>query len=353
MGTHGLFFGYVAALILFFAFVPETIAQERPEPRVDVRIGHDEADAVLPLLAKGEKGQAITDTDWQQIFASEGYVRLKKRELAMSRPFAEADFKTFAMDPVLMTRRAAMAEMLAQWKNLEVTRPARLALAYLPANAHIRAKIYPVIKPRSNSFVFDLPDDPAIFLFLDPAVTREKFENTLAHELHHIGFGTGCPTPAVMAKIARLPANRQKLLKWIGAFGEGFAMLAAAGGADVHPHQVSVPDDRARWDHDLANFNADLGTVERFFLDLDAGKLSEQAETETAGSFYGVQGPWYTVGWQMAVVIEKTFGRQRLIEVICDQRKLLSNYNQAVKTYNRRNHTQLALWSPELIKKLH
>jgi hypothetical protein len=352
MGTHGLFLGVVGALILFFAIVPAAQAQAKRNPRIDVRIVTDEADAVLRLLEKREKGQEITDTDWQQIFGSEGYVRLKKRELAMSRPFTEPDFKTFAMDPSLLARRAALADTLAQWKKLEVVRPARLALAYLPVNAHIRAKIYPVIKPRSNSFVFDLPDDPAIFLFLDPAVTREKFENTLAHELHHIGFGTGCPPPAVTTKIERLPANRQKLLKWIGAFGEGFAMLAAAGGPDIHPHQVSLPADRERWDHDLANFNTDLRIVERFFLDLDAGKLSEQAETETARSFYGVQGPWYTVGWQMAVVIEKTFGRKRLIAVICDQRKLLSTYNQAVKKYNRRNHTQLALWSPELIKKL-
>ncbi len=30
-------------------------------------------------------------------------------------------------------------------------------------------------------------------------------------------------------------------------------------------------------------------------------------------SYFGVQGPWYTVGWQMAVIIEKQLGRERLI----------------------------------------
>ena len=47
--------------------------------------------------------------------------------------------------------------------------------------------------------------------------------------------------------------------------GEGFAMLAAAGGPDIHPHAVSDAKERARWDHDLANFNEDLKKVESFF----------------------------------------------------------------------------------------
>jgi hypothetical protein len=53
--------------------------------------------------------------------------------------------------------------------------------------------------------------------------------------------------------------------KLIGAFGEGFAVLAAAGGPDVHPHAVSSPDERARWDKDMLNFNEDLKKVETFF----------------------------------------------------------------------------------------
>jgi hypothetical protein len=35
-------------------------------------------------------------------------------------------------------------------------------------------------------------------------------------------------------------------------------------------------------------------------------------------SFFGVQRPWYTVGWQMAVVIEKTMGQDVLIASMCD-----------------------------------
>src|SRR5262249_30856916 len=152
-----------------------------------------------------------------------------------------------------------------------------------------------------NSFVFDVRGDPAIFLYLDPTVSHEKFENTVAHELHHIGYSSSCPSPAAAREIATLPPNPQGVVKLIGAFGEGFAMLAAAGGPTVHPHAVSNAEERARWDRDVANFNNDLKTVEEFFLAILENRLSKEEIQKTASSFLGVQGPWYTVGWQMSV----------------------------------------------------
>jgi hypothetical protein len=246
-----------------------------------------------------------------------------------------------------------LAATLTAWKETNAGRAGAKALAYLPGSATIRAKIYPVIKPRDNSFVFEIRENPAIFLYLDPKVTKEQFENTLAHELHHIGFGTACPTPDAIAANKKYSPAMQKVLRWTGAFGEGVAMLAAAGGADVHPHAFSASEEKARWEKDLANFNRDLKTVEQFFLDLEAGRLSEEKELETARSFYGeAQGAWYTVGWQMAAVIEKSLGREKLIEAFCDPRRLLPVYNEAVEKYNRQNKTPLAAWSKVLTAKL-
>jgi Putative zinc dependent peptidase (DUF5700) len=146
-----------------------------------------------------------------------------------------------------------------------------------------------------------------------------------------------------------LPANAQLVIKLIGAFGEGFAMLAAAGGPDTHPHAVSSQEDRARWDKDVANFNDDLKKVETLFINIMENRLTQDEVQETAFSFFGVQGPWYTVGWKMSALIEKTFGRAKLIECICDQRKLLATYNRAALKKNRRLREALALWSPAVI----
>jgi hypothetical protein len=81
-------------------------------------------------------------------------------------------------------------------------------------------------------------------------------------------------------------------------------------------------------------------------------RLTEDQIQETASSFFGIQGPWYTVGWEMSMLIEKTYGRPKLIECICDQRKLLPTYNKAAAKHNRRSRERLALWSASLIKRI-
>ncbi len=316
---------------------------------VNVHLVTDEAEAVLTILAKRRADQPISEADWQRVFTSEGYVRLKKRETSLKRSFEDADFKTFVLSDELAKRSRALEETLTRWKRADISGAARLALAYLPKEAHIRAKIYPVIKPRENSFVFEVKSDPAIFLYLNPEVSREKFENTLAHELHHIGYGSSCPSKKASDEIAKLPQKTQTVIQMIGAFGEGFAMLAAAGGPDIHPHAVSNTEERARWDRDMANFNDDLKKVEKFFLDVYEDRLAEEQIQNTGASFFGVQGPWYTVGWKMSVLIEKTYGRAKLIECICDQRKLLATYNKAAARHNRKSRELLATWSASFI----
>jgi Putative zinc dependent peptidase (DUF5700) len=321
------------------------------DDRVNLRLDTSEAEAVLSILSKQRAGGTIGDSDWQRLFNTEPYVRLKKREAAMQRTFTDDEFKKFVLAPQLAAREGELRRTLAQWSKADLAKSAQGVLAYLPADARIRAKIYPTIKPRTNSFVFEVESDPAIFLYLDPAVTPRQFENTVAHELHHIGFAS--------VKRAELPADTpasvHDALGWMGAFGEGFAMLAAAGGPDVHPHAASKPEDRARWDRDLANFNQDLRTLERFFLQvIDGGFPSKEEEQKTAYSFFGTQGPWYTVGYKMAVTIERHQGRAALIDAMRDPRKLLALYNTAAIENNRTagSRSKLEPWFAELLRKI-
>ena len=343
----------LVTLTLCAVLLPTLLSASDPPaaaPAVDVRFVTDEAEAVLAILGKRAKGEAVSDEDWRRLFATEGYTRLAQREASMKRPFTEGDFKAFVLSDDLLQRAGALGETLAAWTRAAPDAAARRVLAYLPAGARIRAKIYPVIKPRDNSFVFEVKTDPAIFLYLDPKMAPEKLENTLAHELHHIGYGTVCPPPAAAAEIERLPPGARSAARWMSAFGEGFAMLAAAGGRDVHPHAVSPAADRERWDRDVARFPEDLRAVERFFLDLIASRLDETAENERGFSFFGeTQGPWYTVGWKMAETVEGTLGRDRLIADACDPRKLLASYNEAARRRAIQRETPV-LWSDDLLR---
>ena len=169
--------------------------------------------------------------------------------------------------------------------------------------------------------------------------------------MHHIGFST--VEHESESRYKDLPANVKETLEWMGGFGEGFAMLAAAGSPDVHPHAASSAEERERWDHDMANFNQDLKTVEKFFLDILDGRLkTEQEMNEVGSSFFGVQGPWYTVGYKIAVVIEKRYGRAVLIDCMQDPRLLILRYNAAASDINKSGKETLVLWSPELVHKI-
>lgn len=312
---------------------------------IEIRMISDEADAVLSALAKRAEGKSLEEADWDRIFHSEGYQRLVKREHSLHRPLGEAQFKTFFLNDVLPARAAALRQTLAQWKALDVGLAGQKALAYLPAGAKIQARIYPVIKPASNSFVFE---GNAIFLSLDPAKSPGMVENMLIHELHHIGYGSVFPAAAVKTALQALPEGTRRAYDWISAFGEGMAMLAAAGGPDIHPHALSPAADRARWDRDLAQFDPDLRKVEAFLLAVARGRLQGEAAQSQGMAFFGIQGPWYTVGWRMAVTIEKAFGRPVLLGCMQDPRLLLPTFNRAVLARKE----VLATWSPELIQVL-
>ncbi len=47
-----------------------------------------------------------------------------------------------------------------------------------------------MIKPFSNSFVYEMSTDPYVFLYLDTAMTKPAFENTVAHKRYHIGMSS-------------------------------------------------------------------------------------------------------------------------------------------------------------------
>jgi hypothetical protein len=162
-------------------------------PLVEVRLVTDEAEAVLAILNKRQAGQPVEEAEWQRPFLSEGYVRLKKRETSMGRSFSDSAFREFVLSEDLLKRTAALSATLESWKTKDLGASARRVLAYLPAETRIRASVYPVIKPQTNSFVFELTTNPAIFMYVDPEQSSSEFENMVAHEFHHVGLTSGCP----------------------------------------------------------------------------------------------------------------------------------------------------------------
>lgn len=312
--------------------------------RVELTLDVSEAEAVLAILA----APPAADAGWRRLFATRPYLRLKQREAGMGRGFDDDDFKRFVLSADLARRAPELRRALDAWKTTDLRAVAERVLPYLPPDAHVRATVYPVIKPRSNSFVFEAATDPAIFLYLDPQQSPSDFANTVAHESHHVGFSDA--NRRYDERIKGLPENARKAAEWMGAFGEGLAVLAAAGSADVHPMRDFKPEDRVRWDQDMQYFDQLLRQLDQFFLDVIGGGFARlEVADHVAFSFFGYRGPWYTVGYRMGATIEKRYGRAALVDCMSDPRALLAKYNQAAAAENAAGHAELPLWSAELL----
>lgn len=320
---------------------------------VDVVFVTDEADAALDIIRAHSAGGTPSAQQWSALFSSQGYVHLKEREAAMGREFTDSSFASFVTADSVAARSLPLERAVSELKHANVAAAASMALAYLPAGTPLRARLYLEIKPVTNTFVFTGRDSiPSIFLYVQPSETRAQLQNTLAHELHHIGTNAACNGPPSPESVKESPAVRM-LLDYLTAFSEGRAMLAAAGGPDVHPHDEDPDSLRTRWDHDLARAPDDIRDLSVFFGDVIAGRIATADSVKRRGnSYFGYQGPWYTVGWLMSSTVERERGRDALVSTLCKPVSFLAQYNQAAERSNASRGTSLPLWPAPLIDTL-
>src|SRR5256885_2359570 len=279
-------------LILAALLAPAAIAQR--SGRVTLNLDSSEAEAVLAILDKRALHERVADADWQRVFTTTPYRRLKQHEASMPQPFTDQEFIKFV--DTLDASREQLRQVLRQWQSVDLQAVVQRPLAYLPPQATIRAEVYPMIDAKPISFVFE-PDAPApaLFLYVDPKTkTREQLENMFAHEAHHLGLAS---VQAVYKReISSLPENARKAAWWMGNFREGTAVLAAAGSPDVHPMSVFPEPIQRTWDLVAEHFADDLDELNQFFLDTVHGDLRNDAVLHESRVFFGYGvGQWYTV----------------------------------------------------------
>jgi len=311
-----------------------------------LRVVADEADAALAVIRAPTPEAA--DQAWQRVRASEGYWALRVREAAFHRSVTDSAFRAFLRSDSTARRAPALEATLTRWRHADIRESVRRAAAYLPPGTAFHATLYFEVKPRLNTFVFKTDSGPSIFVADDPSIGAASFENEIAHELHHIGYEAACP--GLDTSQATPLAS---VTTWMGAFGEGWAMLAAAGGPDVYPHAGDDSSARATWDRNYGNVAADLAQLDRFFTDiLDRRVTNRDTVTARAMSFFGtVQGPWYTVGYLMTRTVEKAHGHAALMATLCHPTQLVLRYQRTARAQDAAGG-HLPLWSDALIQHL-
>ena len=311
-----------------------------------LRVFGTEARAALGVMTAADSQTRAAA--WARLRTTEEYKRLSEREQSFHRPMSDTAFYQWLTADSTIARAPILARTLDAWMKSDIAGAVQRSAAYLPRGTPIRARLYFMIKPHANTFVYDTEHNPTIFVSVDPKVNAAQFENEIAHELHHIGYAAACPAPT--AATAQTPMDT--VANWMSAFGEGWAMLAAAGGPNVNPHWESDSADRARWDHDYAHVDDGMRQLSGFFDSVLTRRISVPDSVQAhAMSFFGIQGPWYTVGYLMARTIEVQKGRDNLLSVICSPPKLLLDYQQAAIDANRTGE-HLPLWPQKFIEQI-
>jgi hypothetical protein len=272
--------------------------------------------------------------------------------LGIDRGYSDSAFVKWAESEAALKGLPGREVTLARWMTIDTREAAQRALGYLPAGTTLIATIYPIVREQANSFVWDLAGDPAIFFSVAEDVSADDMMITLAHELHHVGLATGCRRTEYSL------SDRQRAARgWLSGFGEGIAVLAAAGGPDGPTH---APDDEpgiASWTARLDSLETDLRRVESFLMDVVEGRLQDTEIRKRGMAFVNSdavpQGPFYSLGWFMASTVERQMGREAVLEAVCDHGRLLTVY-QRIATSESADSAENVLprWSPEVLKAL-
>jgi hypothetical protein len=325
-----------------------------PDAALEVKIDSTQAEATLGLLAARARGESVPASSWARVFESEGYKRVLARELAIDerlgieRGYSNDSFLEWALSDAALEGLAGRQRTLAAWADVDLDEAARRARAYLPEGTRLEATAYPIVRKQTNSFVWDLPHDPAIFLSVGADVGAGELALTLAHELHHVGLAGGCAESEEEAEEGVAAARR-----WLSGFGEGLAVLAAAGGPEGETHAPGQVDLGAAWRERLENLESDMQDLEAFLIDVAEGRTVGEEAQRRGMAFVSAddvpQGAFYSVGWFMAVAVERHLGREAVVAAACDHGRLLTDYQRVA-----RGGTGLALpsWSDRLLKVL-
>jgi hypothetical protein len=339
----------ILAIVVFAILAQAHAANVRDT--VDVQLVTDEADSVVAVANRVAVGSALSSADLEHLAGTIGFRHLQERQARFGGALADSTMAAFVNELAASGRFAAYREALRRLEGVNVASAAKRASAYLPRGTTLRARLYFEIKPHANSFVFTGSDSlPSIFLSVQPENTPKQAMNTLAHELHHIGVASAC-REAARIDTSRVTPPVATLLEFLSAFGEGRAMLAAAGGPDVHPHAADPDSIRKRWDRDVLRAPADIAELSSFAEAVLDGRITTVDSVTNRGmSYFGVQGPWYTVGWLMSSTVERVQGRPALIASTCNPVDLLSTYNDAVARLGARR--RLPSWPADLVRRL-
>lgn len=318
-------------------------------PRTPLSFDYAQAEQVLAMLDARTHGREITDGDWSRLFETAPFPIIRFAPRDAQQDFSRAKFKEFVLSPELLKRADTLREALEISKHADTAKLTAIP-QFRPRVFVTHARIVPIIAPKQRSFVVQTAQGPVVFIPLDIETARQHLEKTVASRAIFEAEVASMRDKSD-EEITRLPWAEGTVSDLTKNFDGGLALLASISKVETHPYWAYTLEEREHWNRRVGEFDQDLKKLDAMFAGILSGQLRNQQQINDLAENYATEmGAWQTVGYSMAVMIERTYGSKALIGAMRDPRWLIGLYNRAVNTAHARTGADYPNWSPEVLR---
>ena len=292
---------------------------------------------------------------------ADGTIEAAQLESVLKSPAAKHISETQALTPENIKRYITSAEFKAQtaafqfslreWRNAHHQLIEHRLDEYLPPEGQLPLTVVAVLAPGFTHAEFDTNSaSPQVFVPLLPSMLHMQVETYVGEQAYLLA--SAITIKSLRPHYDRMTGSVRLAVEYITEFRRGIALLAGIGGPGLHVCATCPRAERQQWDNDFVAFSADLRTLDKLLLATALAETDLEGQRSQLDSVGVV--PWQVVGYRMAVMIERHYGRKVVPNLLRDPRMLLELYNRAAVEDNAAGAVDkpLPLWSPELMRLL-
>jgi hypothetical protein len=329
----------VAALVLYL--YPICADAQNLQVRIDL----SEAEAMLSAANALRDNGPIAAAQLESVLQTPAGKHLTKTQALTAE-----NIQRYVTSAEFSAQTSAFQSSLREWHTASRQQIEHRLGEYLPPEGQLSLTVVVVLAPGFTDAEFDtISNAPRVLVPLLPYMPHMRVE-TYADEQVYL-LASAITTKSLQLHYDQMTDSVRLAVEYITEFRRGIALLAGAGGPGLHICSTCPRAERQQWDNDLVAFSTDLQALDKLLLAtaLTADIEGQRSQLDSVGVV-----PWQVVGYRMADIIERHYGRKVVPNLLRNPRMLLELYNLAAADDNASGtfDEPLPLWSPELMQLL-
>jgi hypothetical protein len=311
---------------------------------LQVHIDLSEAEAMLSAAKASRDNNQIGNAQLESILRTSA-----AKHLSGTHTLTADSIKRYAADTEISTQIDELQFSLREWRIASLQQIEHRVGQYLPSEGQISLTVIVVLAPGFTVAEFDTASiPPRVFVPLLPSMFHMRIETYVGEQVYLLA--SAIPAKALHPHYDQMTDSVRLAVGYTTEFRRGIALLAGDGSIGLHICATCPLAERQQWDNNLAEFSKDLLVLDKLLLTTALAESDIEGQRLKLDAIDAVQ--WQVVGYRMAVMIERHYGRKVVPNLVRDPRMLLELYNLAAAEDNANGLSDqpLPLWSHELIR---